>query len=274
MAFAVRRPESVAAAVAALGEPDPLVISGGTIAIRGINEGRLFPASVVSLSRAGLSGVERCGERIKIGAATPIAALAHPELGFLASLLRSFGSPALRNMACVGGNLFAPQPYGDLGVALLALEASVAIAGPDGASEMLLGDFYTAPPAATEIVTAVRFTLPAAGTWRWLKATRRALNAAAVVAIAAVIEIDDSDVVRSVRIALGGVDTVPVRSPAAEAALRGRVLDAASAMAAGEAARMAHPFFADAHASTWYRRRVLPVFMRRALLGPDRGAMR
>lgn len=272
MAFAVRRPESVPAAVAALGEPDPLLISGGTIAIRGVNDGRFFPTSVVSLSRAGLSGVAGCGDGIKIGAATPIAALARPELGFLASLLRGFGSPTLRNMASVGGNLFAPQPYGDLGVALLALEAKVAIAGPDGVSEVPLGDFYTAPPAKTEIVTAVRFTLPGPGTWRWLKATRRTLNAASVVAIAAVIETGDSDVVGSVRIALGGVDTVPVRSPAAEAALRGRVLDAASATAAGAAAAAAHPFFTDAHASAWYRRRVLPVFMRRALLGPDRGA--
>lgn len=269
MAFAVRRPESVASAVAALAVPQPLLISGGTIAIRSVNEGRLFPSAVVSLSRTGLAGVRRDGEEIEIGAATPIAELAHPELLFLGSLLRSFGSPALRNMASVGGNLFAPQPYGDLGAALLALEASVAITGAHGSRRMRLADFYTAAPAGTEIVTGVRFALPAPGTWHWFKATRRRLNAAAVVAIAAVIETDRSGVVGSARIALGGVDTTPVRSPAAEAALKGRVLDAASAIAAGEAAARAHPFFTDAHASAWYRRRVLPVSMRRALLGPD-----
>ena len=38
---------------------------------------------------------------------------------------RAVGGPAIRNMATVGGNLFAPAPYGDFAVALLALDATV-----------------------------------------------------------------------------------------------------------------------------------------------------
>ncbi len=267
MAFAVHRPESVPAVIAALAGPGRVAVSGGTLVIRDINEGRSFPNAIVSLRRAGLSGVVRNAETIDIGAATPIADLARPELAFLDGVLRGFASPTLRNMASLGGNLFAPRPYGDSGVALLALDASLGIAGPHGARRMPLLEFYAAGIAADEIVTGLRFALPAPGTWRWLKATRRALNSASVLAIAAVVETDSAGTVAAARIALGGVDAHPVRSPAAEAALCGRVLDAAAASHAGEEAAAAHPCFADAYASAWYRRRVLPVHMRRALLG-------
>jgi CO/xanthine dehydrogenase FAD-binding subunit len=268
MAFAVHSPESVPAVVAALAGPGRVAVSGGTLAVRAINEGKSFPSAIVSLRRAGLAGIARDGEMMEIGAATPVADLARPDLAFLDGVLHSFGSPTLRNMASVGGNLFAPRPYGDFGVALLALDASLAIAGPHGARRTTLLEFYAAGIGPDEIVTGIRFALPAPGTWRWLKAARRTLNAAAVVAIAAVLETDRAGTVGAVRIALGGIDAHPVRSPAAEAALRGRVLDAASATRAGEEAAAAHPCFADAYASSWYRRRVLPVFMRRALLGP------
>ena len=51
-----------------------------------------------------------------------MAAIArHPDLAALARAARAVGGPAIRNMATVGGNLFAPTPYGDFAVALLAL---------------------------------------------------------------------------------------------------------------------------------------------------------
>ncbi len=46
--------------------------------------------------------------------------LASRELEFLHPVARVIGGPAVRNMATVGGNLFAPAPYGDLTAALLA----------------------------------------------------------------------------------------------------------------------------------------------------------
>ena len=51
--------------------------------------------------------------------------LAHPGLAFLHPVAREIGGPAVRAMATVGGNLFAPAPYGDFAVALLALGAEV-----------------------------------------------------------------------------------------------------------------------------------------------------
>ncbi len=267
MAFAVHRPESMEAVIAALDGTASVAVSGGTLAIRAINEGKSFPLAIVSLRRAGLAGIAQDDGMIEIGAATPIAELVRPDLAFLDGVIASFGAPAVRNMATLGGNLFAPQPYGDFGVALLALDASLAIAGPSGKRRLPLSKFYETGLASNEIVTGIRFAPPAPGTWRWLKATRRALNSAAVIAVAAIIETDRSGTISAVRIALGGVDSHPVRSPVAEAGLLGQVLDSASATKAGEAAATFHPCFTDTYASAWYRRRVLPVFMRRALLG-------
>jgi CO/xanthine dehydrogenase FAD-binding subunit len=267
MAFAVRRAGTPSAAVAALAQPGTLLVAGGTLAMRAVNEGRAFPATIVSLRDPVFQGVRQEGHTVRIGAATPVADLARPELAFLADVLRAFGSPTLRNMATVGGNLFARQPYGDLGVALLALDAKVVIEGAAGPRTSPLSDFYARDLDPADVVVTVLFDLPQPSSWRWTKATRRALNAAAIVSVAGVIDIDTSGIVRAARIALGGVDRVPVRSTAAEAVLVGRKLDAENAVAAGHAAAAAHPFFADAHASSWYRQRVLPVHVRRALWG-------
>ena len=129
MGFAVHRADSPSAAAAALAAPGAVLVSGGTLIVRAVNEGRLAPTSLVSLRGPAFTGVSRDGGTLRIGAATRIADLAVPDLAFLADLLRGFGSPTLRNKATVGGNVFAPQPYGDLAVALLALGADVELAG-------------------------------------------------------------------------------------------------------------------------------------------------
>ena len=79
---------------------------------------------------------------------------------------------------------------------------------------------------------------------------RRKQNSASIVTVA-------SD---GTRIALGGVAREPVRATAAEAKLAAGDIDGAA-----EAALEAADPFDDAFASAWYRRRVLPVHVRRAL---------
>ena len=49
------------------------------------------------------------------------------EVAFLHDAIESIASPTIRNLATVGGNLFVPQPHGDLAVCLLALDARVSI---------------------------------------------------------------------------------------------------------------------------------------------------
>jgi carbon-monoxide dehydrogenase medium subunit len=232
----VHVPESVEEAVGLLGAGT--VIAGGTHVVphAGPTE------SLVSLRRAGLSGISRDGDTITIGAATTLAQIGR-EVEFLHDAIESIASPTIRNLATIGGNLFVPPPYGDLAVCLLALDARVSIIDAEGAREVGVLE-------AEGLVTSISFKVPEQ--WHYRKAMRRRQNSAAIVTVA-------SD---GTRIALGAVAPRPVRATAAEAALA----EGDIARAAELAVEAADPSD-DAYASAWYRRRVLPVHVRRALSG-------
>ena len=246
----VEVPESVDAVLGALGD-GAVVLAGGTHVMPRVTTAASDVATLVSLRRAGLAGIEVEGEDVRIGAATTLSAVGADErLAFLRPVIESIASPTIRNLATVGGNLFVEQPYGDLAVALLALDAQAELAG--GATRGV-GEL-----AAGELVTAVRFGIP--GEFRYTKAMRRRLNSASIVTVAAVLGGEP-------RLALGGAGRRPIRSPAAEAVLAAGPLDRERAEAAGRAALDDAEPFTDAYASAWYRARVLPVHVRRALVG-------
>ena len=84
-----------------------------------------------------MTRIDASGPRITLGASVTFArVLAERDLGFLHAPARSIGGPAVRNMGTVGGNLFAPNPYGDFTVALLALDATVAVQGSFGSRDI------------------------------------------------------------------------------------------------------------------------------------------
>ena len=120
----------------------------------------------------------------------------------------------------MGGNLFVEQPYGDLAVALLALDAQVEVSGPTETVSRPVADVLERRLGRGEVVTAVALDVPAPGEWFYTKAMRRRQNSASIVTVAAVAAVEDGTVA-SVCIALGGVGPRPLRAAAAEAALTG-----------------------------------------------------
>ena len=271
MAPTVETPESVDEVVALLGD-DAVVIAGGTEVMPRVTTRATGVTRLVSLRHASLAGIEVQGGRAGVGCATTLAQLGRDQrLAVLAPVVESIASPTIRNLATVGGNLFVEQPYGDLAVALLALDAEVAVAGPTGTASRPVADLLDGGLDPRELATAVAFDVPAPGAWCYTKAMRRRQNSASIVTVAAVLAIADGTVV-SVRIALGGAGARPVRAVAAEAALAGRPFDRSHVEAAATAALEDASPFDDAYASAWYRRRVLPVHVRRALLGEQAGS--
>jgi CO/xanthine dehydrogenase FAD-binding subunit len=204
---------------------------------------------------------------VTIGASTSIAALGrYKDLDFLRGAIESFGSPAIRNMATVGGNLFVPRPAGDLAVCLVALGAMATISKGDKERREAVETLVTKGLRQGEIVTHISFLLPAPGTFKFRKVSRRALNSPSIITVAVVVPVVKG-VVKGCRIALGAVVTKPARATHAEGLLEGKPLTVETVTLAAEAALADIDPAGDAHASAWYRARVTPVHIRRAILG-------
>jgi carbon-monoxide dehydrogenase medium subunit len=267
------QPASVPDALALLGEhgPDLLVMAGGTVAMPLINEGISLPRFVMGLRRAGLDGLGRTGDTLRIGAMTTLTALAdQSDSPLLAMAARRTASWAVRNMATVGGNLFTPPPGGDVATALLALDAGIELTGPAGARTIPIATFWTGflgtALGADELVTAILVPLAPDGTSgeAFLKFGRKAANTPAVVTVAAHVTIDRG-IVGEARIALGAVGPHPLRARAAEAALAGAALTPDAITQAAAAATAELDPLTDAVATDWYRRRMVGVILERAL---------
>jgi len=133
---------------------------------------------------------------------------------------------------------------GDWAQALIALDASVELLGAAGPRAIRFAELHRAPGKTPHIETALApgelitgFVIPG-GPWRrslYRKIRDRESYEFALASAAVALDLD-GDNVRDVRIALGGVATRPWRSAAAEAALKGKPLDEASARAAAEIA--------------------------------------
>ena len=86
-------------------------LAGGTLVMRDVNEGRLTEGTLVRVTDPAFRQVSTGGSRIELGAGVTMAQiLASRELAFLHPAAKAVGGPAIRNMATVGGNLFAPAP--------------------------------------------------------------------------------------------------------------------------------------------------------------------
>ena len=138
-------------------------IGGGTLVMRAVNEGDLSISTLVRSGDRSLARIDASGPRVTLGAGVTFARiLAERDLAFLHPVARSIGGPAVRNMGTVGGNLFAPAPFGDLATALLALDAVVSLHGNFGARDVALEEFLAARDRAQgSLVVAIAFARPA-----------------------------------------------------------------------------------------------------------------
>ena len=245
--------------------------SGGTLLMRAINEGDTTIATLVRSTDPGYRQIRNEGARIAIGAGVRMVdILASRDLAFLHPVARVVGGPAVRAMATVGGNLFAPSPYGDLAVALLALDATVMVQGAyGGAQQTPLEQFLAGRDRAGSggLVMAVSVPRPASpDAFRFRKVARVKPKGVSVLSIAAHLPVTGGRIAGA-RVAYGAMAPTPIRARAVERALEGRSLDAAGIAPALAAAAEGTSPATDALASAWYRREVVAIHLRRLLLG-------
>lgn len=269
MALDIVRADSVEQAASALaGDDGARFLGGGTFLVRALNAGDGSIRKFVLADGLGLDAIE-AGETVTLGSAASMATIAAvPGLAFLRPVAESIGGPAIRNMATVGGNLFAWSPYGDFAVALLALGATVTRATADGETREDL-EVFLGKEEGRGIVRSVQFPRPADSAFRYLKVTRKHPHGASVLSIAALLPVSGGKVTGA-RVAYGAMARRPMRAKAVEAALEGRALDAATIAAAVAVAAEGTAPEDDPQASAWYRREVLPVHLERLLTGEAR----
>jgi len=242
-------------------------LSGGTLVMRAVNEADPSIQTIVRTTDPNYAHIAATSGRVELGAGVTMAAiLAERDLAYLHPAARAVGGPAIREAATVGGKLFAHAPYGDFTTALLALDATVMLAGGFGQRELPLEEFLTRREREAALVAAVAFKRPGNGELRFVKVTRMHPKGVAVLSIAALLP-GASGRVSGARIAYGAMAPTPVRAKMAERALEGRALDAAGIAPAIAVAADGTAPVDDAIASAWWRREILPVHLRRLLLG-------
>ena len=249
------------------------LLSGGTLVMRDVNEGRLLDGTLLRITDPAFRQMNASGARIELGAGVTMAmVLNNRDLVFLHPAARSIGGPAIRQMATIGGNLFAQAPYGDFSVALLALDAQVMVqSGYGSARAIALDEFLsTRERGISGLVAGVQFAKPQnAADFRFRKVSRVKPKGIAVMSIAAHLP-NAGGRISQARIAYGAMAPTAVRARGVERALEGKALDATSIQAAKAAAlEGTHPA-TDAIASEWYRREVMPVHLGRLLTGEGR----
>lgn len=273
------RADSVAHACALLAEdPDgSKVIAGGTALVLMLKQGLVAPERLVSVGDLHeLHGVEVTDDAVLLRGATSLTdAAAHPtvlaELPALAGALASVGNVRIRNAATVAGNLAEADYASDPPAALIALGAQVVVAGPAGqrsipVAELITG-FYTTVLAPDELIVAVRVPRVAARRSAYLKFRTRSTEDRPCVGVAASVTAAADGTVADLAVVVGAVAPRPQWLPEVTADVVGARLDAAAI--ADVAARYAEGIDAmdDHRGSSWYRRRMIEVHVRRALEG-------
>jgi xanthine dehydrogenase YagS FAD-binding subunit len=134
----------------------------------------------------------------------------------------------------------------DQNVALMALEANIHIQGVKGTRVVPIGEFYKLPGATPHIETVLEpgdlithVTLPPAqlgARSMYLKLRDRASYEFALASAAIVLKQGSGGTIDFARVALGGVGTIPWRSPQAEQMLIGKPATDSTFAAAAEAA--------------------------------------
>ena len=253
------------------------VLAGGTDLLVMTKEERLKPRYLIDIKPIQGMGEITWDSRtgLKIGALATIRALERSSLVLekapvVARAAHLLGSVQIRNRATVGGNLCQAVPSAELPPPLIALGATARIFGPNGYRTIPLEDLFVGPRRNSlgDQELLVELEIPAGqGTTgsAYLRFSPRQAMDLAVASAATMVSLEDGRCI-DCRIVLGAVAPVPLRAAKAENALRrGPDDDGAIERAAELAAAEAMPI-SDLRASAEYRRELVKVLVRRALL--------
>lgn len=254
------------------------VLAGGTDLLRALKQRTLRPRYLVNIKYIPQITKITLSPRtsLKIGAACTMGSLEFSHIvkersQALFEAVHLLGSPQVRNLATIGGNLCNAAPSAETASILLARDARAHIAGSKGETVVILESFFTGPGQTIlktgELLTYISIPDAPPGTGEaYIKHSPRGSMDIAVVGVAAVVTLSpEGDRVKHCAIALGAVAPTPVRARKAENLLVGQTpSEKLISEVARQASQEARPI-SDIRGSAEYRREMVAVLTSRAL---------
>jgi CO/xanthine dehydrogenase FAD-binding subunit len=278
--FEYLSPQTVAEACSLLSKygKSAKVIAGGTDLLVKMKERELAPQYLVGLK--GINDLDYIEYDevggLRIGALTSNDSVAgsvviREKFGLLSEAAAKIGTPQIRNMGTIVGNLCNAAPSADTAPPLIALGARVKLVSSKGERTVLLEEFFTGPGETVlqtnELLTEIQVPKPIPGTRGvYIKLFPRGAVDIAAVGVAVLLILSDDGTCSDAKIVLGAVAPTPVRANMAEAVIKGKqgkngVIEEVAETAAEEARPIS-----DVRCSADYRREMVKVLTRRALV--------
>lgn len=254
---------------------DAKLLAGGQSLIPVLNMRLARPKVLIDLSRVqGLSYLRAEGEHLAIGAMTRHVTVERSNLvrerqPLLTEAMRHIGHVQIRNRGTIGGSLVHADPAAELPAVMVALEATMRIAGPSGTRTVPAEEFFlmyfTTCVQAHELLTEVLVPVLPERTGCAFEELARRHGDFALAGVACTLTLASNGTVADCRLGLTGVGMTPVRARDAEEALKGEAPSARAFAGAAEMVRGGIFPDSDIHGSAEYRQQVAVVLVDRAL---------
>jgi CO/xanthine dehydrogenase FAD-binding subunit len=271
-------PTSIEEAVAALAASggDGKIIAGGQSLVPMINFRLLSPSILIDINRVpGLDFVEETGNSgLRIGSLTrhhtletsPVVKRLFPVLN---AAMAHVAHLAIRNRGSIGGSLSHADPAAELPLMTVLLDAKITTVSPNGRRTIDAQDFFlgalTTSLEEDEIVVEVELPgLPPKTGWAFEEFARRAGDYA-LAAVGVLLTVSDGRITEA-RIGMMGIGETPMRAADAEALLTGQACDDGVLDQVVKSVRDAVEPNTDLQASAEYRRHLVGVLVRRAVV--------
>jgi carbon-monoxide dehydrogenase medium subunit len=255
-------------------QDDCKVICGGQSLLVLMRQGLVAPPYMIDIKGISeLSYIKDEKDGLKIGAITTHraiekSAVIKKKYPLLAKMETRLASIQTRNWGTIGGNICHGDPAGDPVPVLIALGATLTMAGSKGKRSMPAEDFsldyFETALEPGELLTEIQIPVPPPRTGSAYYKFNVIESDLATASVAATVTLGAGDgVCQDIRIALGASAPTPIRSKKAEAILKGKKITDALLAQAGETAVTEADPISDIYASEEYRRELIKVLVPR-----------
>jgi len=248
-------------------------IAGGTDLLVSMLKRQISPKYLVSIKAIPELDYIHYSQKdgLKIGALATLKSIAtspiiKDKFGLLATSCNKIGTPQVRNMGTIGGNICKAGPSQDSIPALLVLEAKLKLVSLKKERVVPIDKFFIAPFQTAldkaELLTEIQIPTPpprSSGCYQWITKITEADETLVGVAILMTLETDS--ICKDIKIGLCSVAPTPMRARKAEEVLRGKKLESKLIeQAAQVAAEETKP-----RSRADYRRQMTSVLVKRAI---------